>query len=149
MFPLHLSMFWFGLVVMHPWFVPVKILLCIQVSSPSSPYSKRRCKDRPIRLNFYRPSSSLRTHRAHAFRNSKWSRTMLYAKPWELHIAVVTLYTGILLSPRINSSTPLHSCFCHNLNRATWSGNICDFRKFLENLSIQLWTVLRGKHFPP
>jgi hypothetical protein len=26
---------------------------------------------------------------------------------------------------------PLHSCFCCNLNRATWSGIICDFRTSL------------------
>jgi hypothetical protein len=61
---------------------------------------------------------------------------MLYAKPWEHLSAVATLSIVILLSPRINSSTRYTCCFCRNLNRATWSGIICDFltsfREFLD-----------------
>jgi hypothetical protein len=50
MIPLHWSRIWFGLLVMHPWFFSVTILLSI--SSPSSAYRKRCCKDRPIRFIF-------------------------------------------------------------------------------------------------
>jgi hypothetical protein len=40
----------------------------------------------------------------------------------------------VYLYPPVSSNQlfhPLHGCFCHNPNRANWSGTICDFRKSL------------------
>jgi hypothetical protein len=76
-----------------------------QLSSPSSAYCKRCCKDRPIRFISSRSFSSLGTRRAHTFRNFKRSCIMLHAKPCEHPSAVDTLPVVILLSAQINSST--------------------------------------------
>jgi hypothetical protein len=101
MFPLHRSTLWFGLVVMHPWFVSSNNLLSI--SSPSSAYHKKCCKDRPIQLIFSWPLSSLGTHHAYTFRNFKWSCIMLYAKPWKYPSAVATM---LLSSFQLESTLP-------------------------------------------
>jgi hypothetical protein len=88
---------------MHPWFFPVKILL--SMSSPSSAYRKRCCKDRPIWFIFSRSCNCLGTHHAYTFRNFKRSCVVLYTKQWEHPGVVATLSIVILLSARINSST--------------------------------------------
>jgi hypothetical protein len=82
---------------------PVTILL--SKSSPSSPYHKRCCKDRPIQFIFSQSFGSLGTHHAHTFQNFKWSYIMLNAQPWEHPNAVATLSVVILLSAWINFST--------------------------------------------
>jgi hypothetical protein len=58
---------------------------------------------------------------------------MLYDKPWEHPRAVATLFVVILLSSN-QLFHPLHSWFCHNLNRVTWSNIICDLN-VLERIS--------------
>jgi hypothetical protein len=53
---------------------------------------------------------------------------VLYAKPWEhpSAVALLSIYTSVSSNQLLH---PLqHNCFCRNLNRATWSGIICDFR---------------------
>jgi hypothetical protein len=120
--------------------VPV-MYISIRVSSSSSAYRKRCCKDRPIRFIFSRPFSSLGTHRTHTFLNFKWSYITLHSKSREDPSAVTTLSVVILLSVRTNSST--------GYTGGTWWGIICNFYKRpWENFSVQLWNTLRGKHFP-
>jgi hypothetical protein len=69
-------------------------------------------------VTFSQSFSSLGTCHAHTFQNFKWSRIMLYVKPWEHHSAVTTLSTIILLSAQINSSTP-----CTVASAATSTGH--------------------------
>jgi hypothetical protein len=63
-----------------------------------------------------------------------------------------------LLYPPVSSNQhfhPLHSCFCRNLNRATRSGIVCDFPKFLReflNLVVNPFTrqtlpAVNRRHF--
>jgi hypothetical protein len=60
---------------------------------------------------------------------------MLYAKPWEHPSAVAALSIVILLSARINSSTPAQLLLAES-QQATWSSIICNFetslREFLD-----------------
>jgi hypothetical protein len=108
---------------------PVTILLSI--SSLSSAYRKRCCKDKPNRFMFSpRACSSLGTHRAHIFRNFKRSCIVLYsyAKPWKQPSAAasVAMSTG-------------------------WPGRASSaiFERRWEDFSTQMWTALCNKHFPP
>jgi hypothetical protein len=141
---------WIGLVVMHPRFVPSNN----RVKHTLSAYRKRWCKDKLIQLIFSRYFSSLGTHCEHTFRNFKWSSIMPCAKPWEHPTTVATLSTVSPVSPN-QLFHLLHSCFCRNLNRATWSCIICDFqtslREFLgpvENrLMPQTLPTVSRKHF--
>jgi hypothetical protein len=73
---------------------PLTILL--SMSSPSSAYCKRCCKDGSIRLIFF--DLFLGTHRGHTFQNFKRSCIMLYGKPWEHPSAAAKLSTVVLLS---------------------------------------------------
>jgi hypothetical protein len=128
---------------MHPWFVPVTILL--NISSPSSSYHTRCCKNEPIRFMFSHSFTSLSNHRAHTFRNLKRSRIMLFAKPWEHPSPVATLSLVNILSARINSSVG-----CTVASGAISTGlpgkaSSATFERRWENFSTQLWTALRDK----
>jgi hypothetical protein len=129
--------------------------MLLNISSPSSAYRKRCCKDKPHQLISSRSFSSVGSHHAHPFRNFKLSCIMLYAKPWEHPSAVATLsyrYPAVSLNQLFH---PLHSCFCHSLNRATWSGLIWDFRtslrEFLDpvvnRFTRQTHPTVNRKHF--
>jgi hypothetical protein len=78
---MHWSTLWFGLVVMHPWFIPSSNL--VKHISSLSAYRKRCCTDRPIWFIFSQSFSCLGANCVHTFQHFKWSCIMVYAKPWE------------------------------------------------------------------
>jgi hypothetical protein len=68
---------------------------------------------------------------------SKDHGIMLHAKPWEHPNAVAILvyhYPPVSLNQLFQL---LHSCFIHNLNRATWLGIIHNFQSTSENFLTQ------------
>jgi hypothetical protein len=77
---------------------------------------------------------------------------MLHAKPWQHPCYTVCRYPPVSSNQLFH---PLHSCFCRNLNRATWSGLICVFqmslREFLDpivnRLTGQTLPTVNKKHF--
>jgi hypothetical protein len=137
MFPLHWRTLWFGLVVTHPYLSPVTILLSL--SSPSSSYHKRCCKDRPIQLIFSQSFSG----QPPCMHYPKFK--MIMHQP----SALATLSIAILLSAQINSSNR-----CTVASVTIWTGwpgqaSFATFECPWENFSTQLWTASRNKHFPP
>jgi hypothetical protein len=107
------------------------VTILLTISSPSSAYHKRFCNDRPIQFIFSWSFSLFAATLAHTSQNLKRSCIMLYAKP--LGTPWFSCYT-VCLYPPVNLNQllhPLHSCFYHNINKATWLCIICDFRTSL------------------
>jgi hypothetical protein len=72
------------------------LIILLSISSHSSAFHKRYCKDRPIRFIFSRSLSFLDIQRSYTFRNFKRSRIMLYAQLREHSNAVTELSIVIL-----------------------------------------------------